>query len=275
MESGKRPKALITGASSGIGRAFAIRFAEKGYDLTLVSRRRKLLEELCAELKESCGINAEYIIAELSDDTEVKKLEKLVKADLRVEVLINNAGYARMSPFLDDSIDAQVDMIKVHDIASVRLVHAALPGMLSKGKGTIINVSSIGAFVVGGSHNMLYYASKLFLVSFTETLHVDFHKKGIKVQALCPGFTVSDFHKRMGYPTDHPVFRTFRMMTSDKVVDISLKDLDRGKIVSIPGINNKINAFFARFMPRRMFYWFIADVFRGMKRRYSEEGKRH
>ncbi len=273
IESGNRPKALITGASSGIGAAFARRFATEGYDLLLVARRKKLLEELCSDLSKNNGIKAEYITAELSDDSDIVKVEKAIKDEPDLEVLVNNAGYGSMIPFQDDDIDSQVNMIKVHDIASMRLVHAALPGMISKRKGTIINVSSAGAFVVGGPHSMIYYASKLFLTSLSETLHVDFRKCGIKVQALCPGLTISDFHKKLGFSPDHPSFKYFKMMTSEQVVEVSLKDLKKGKVICVPGFENKLLVFFARFLPRRIFYWFVTKNMEGMRKRESQ-GKR-
>jgi short-subunit dehydrogenase len=268
-DSQERPAALITGASSGIGAEFARKFASLGYDLILTGRRERLLEGLCVELEEKHRILAGYVIGDLSNDGHVKELVDLISRTRNLQLLVNNAGYTRLEFFHEDDIDAQVDMIKVHDVAAVRLTHAAIPILAKQGfrKSTsassrsgaldypaIINVSSIAAFQIG-ARNLMYDATKGFLLNFSESLHLILRNTGIRVQALCPGFTKTDFHAKLGMHEDHPIFHEHRFMSAAKVVDASLKCLKRGKVICIPGWRNRLITFVTRFAPRRLLYW--------------------
>lgn len=253
----KRPAALITGASSGIGAAFARKLASMGYDLVLTGRREKLLEDLCAKLSTRHGILAGYMIAELADESRLREIEDTIRRMPNLRILINNAGYTRLELFAEDSIDAQVDMIKVHDIAAVRLTHAAIPVLRTHNWGAVINVSSIAAFLIG-ARNLMYDATKGFLLSFSSSLHLELGGTGIRVQALCPGFTRTDFHAKLGYGPEHPIFRQRRFMSADKVVQASLACLERGKVICIPGRRNRRIAFICKRMPRKLFYLLYA-----------------
>jgi short-subunit dehydrogenase len=273
------PAALITGASSGIGAEFAHRFAGMGYDLILTGRREGLLEELCASLEGKHNILAGYVIGDLSKDRHVKELVDLIRRTRNLQVLINNAGYTRLEFFHEDDIDAQVDMIKVHDVAAVRLTHAAIPNLSSRAFGrntcapsrggaldypAIINVSSIAAFQIG-ARNLMYDATKAFLLNFSESLHLILRNTGIRVQALCPGFTKTQFHAKLGMDADHPIFHQYRFMSAKKVVEASLKCLKKDKVICIPGWRNRLITLAVRFAPRRLLYRAYARR-RGLKK---------
>jgi short-subunit dehydrogenase len=255
-----RPVALITGGSSGIGAAFGRRLARNGYDLILVARREGLLRNLCKELSEKHGISAEYLIADLSNPLELQRVEEHLKGISNLEMLINNAGYGRHILFHEDDIDVQEAMLRVHVTASVRLAHAAIPVMLSRGKGAIINVSS-GAGLRPRPRSLMYHATKAFLNNFSESLHLELRNMGIRVQALCPGLTrtdfhmLEDFHMKLDCGDAHPIFKKKKSMSPEEVVKISLKCLKKNKVICNAGLRNKMRRLLIRHMPRRMLYW--------------------
>jgi uncharacterized protein len=234
--------ALITGASSGIGAEFAKRFAAQGFDLILIGRRKNLLEALCKKLNETYKINAEFMLIELSNPDELKKVEEKIKNTENLEILVNNAGFGLAKSYLESEIDDAIKMIEVHNIASVRLIHSALPNMIKNKKGTIINVSSSASFIITPT-DPLYSATKVFLNTFSESLNVSLIGTGVKVQSLCPGFTKTDFHEKLGYDKNDPFFKKF--YSSEFVVECSLKDLKKNKVLSIPGFKYKL----LRFVP--------------------------
>ena len=246
--------ACITGASSGIGEAFARRLAADGYNLLLHGRRKELLAALCDSLRQQFGVSVEYLLAELSQPEELHLLEERLRRTPDLALLVNNAGYSTIRHFEEEEIDGQEAMISAHVTATVRLTHAALGGMLARGAGAIINVSSVAGFL-NGPGSVTYCATKAYLTSFTESLHLEVGAHGIRLQALCPGFTRSDFHSRLGYDTSGDFFKRF--MSAEEVVDISLRDLKRGKIVSIPGLRYKMAAFLPHLLPRRLYYWIV------------------
>ena len=246
--------ACITGASSGIGEAFARRLAADGYSLLLHGRREQRLSALCDSLRQQFGIRAEHLLAELSRPDELRAFEDRLKRTPDLTVLVNNAGYATIRPFSEEEIDGQEALIHTHVTATVRLTHAALSGMLARRTGTIVNVSSVAGFL-NGPGSVTYCATKAYLISFTETLHLEVGGRGIRLQVLCPGFTRSDFHSRLGHDTSGDFFKRF--MSAEEVVEISLRDLRRGKIVSIPGLQYKVAAFLPRLLPRRLYYWIV------------------
>lgn len=255
--------ALITGASSGIGAAFARRLAREGYDLLLHGRREELLAGLCSELRAAHRISADYILAELTRQDDLARVEERLVATPALKLLVNNAGMGTVKFFHEEEVDQQVDLVLVHVLATMRLTHAAIRHMLVRGGGAIINVSSVAAFLVTPG-NATYCASKLFLNSFTESLDLEMRDRGIRLQALCPGFTTTDFHGRIGM-TIHPSLRR-HFMAPEPVVERSLRDLARGKVVSIPGVRNRLAAFVARSLPRPLWYALV--------RRFSMKGRR-
>jgi hypothetical protein len=255
--SPKHGTALITGASSGIGAAFARRLAPEGYDLILHGRREELLRLLREELVREHGIRAEVICAELSRPDDLRTLEDTIRSTPDLSILINNAGYTTLKLFHEEEIEGQEALIRVHVIAPIRLTHAAIPVMRTRGEGAIINVSSIAGFLIG-SGSATYCATKAYLINFTETLHLELRGTGIRVQALCPGFTVSNFHRKLGYDTKNEAFRSF--MPAEDVVAISLRDLRRGKVVSIPGLRYKVVGAVSRLIPKPWFYALVQNV---------------
>jgi len=259
--------ACITGASSGIGEAFARRYAAKGYALLLHGRRKENLERLCQELKSRYGITAEYLLAELSHPDGVHILEERLRSIPDLAVLVNNAGFGLRDSFTRESIGVQERMIHTHISATVRLTHAVLPGMRQRGAGTIINVSSIAGFLVGPK-SATYCATKAYITSFTESLHLELVGSGIRIQSLCPGYTRSDFHSRMGLDTSGDSFRHF--MTADDVVERSLKALEKGKVVCIPGVRYMMIALAARLIPRTLYYWLAGRTQGTRLRKISE-----
>ncbi len=243
--------ALVTGASSGIGAAFARHLAGEGYDLILHGRREDALRRLGDELAAVHGVSSQVVLAELSDPEGVARLETRIAATPALSMLVNNAGYTTVLDFEQEDRDEQERLVRVHVVAPLRLMHAAIPVMRARGGGSIINVSSVAGFLVGPG-SATYCATKACLTNLTETLHIELRGSGIRLQALCPGFTVTDFHRRAGFDTGGEFFRGF--MNVDDVVGISLKDLKRGKVVSVPGARYRVVAVLSRWVPRWLMY---------------------
>jgi hypothetical protein len=248
--------AVITGASSGIGAAFARELAREGYALILHGRREHLLSSLCTELRETCGVHAEYLLAELSEEEDLRRLESKIRETPTLDILINNAGYSTLRHFDQEDIEDQERLVRVHVIATMRLAHAAIPVMHRRGGGSIINVSSVAGFMFGAG-SVTYCATKAYLVTFTEGLHQEVRGMGIRVQALCPGWTRTDFHARTGEDTSASA-RLF--MSPEAVVSASLKGLRRGQVVCIPGIVYKASVLAFRLLPRPILYRVVAAV---------------
>jgi len=255
--------AFITGASSGIGAAFARRLAGLGYDIIAHGRREELLRFLCSELRDRYKVGAVYVVAELSDQEQLATLERTIRDTPDLAFLVNNAGHGSIQSFHEESVSSQDGMVRTHVNATVRMTHAAIPVMLKRGGGAIINVSSVAGFFVSPG-STIYCATKAFLNTFTESLSLELRGTGIRVQALCPGFTTSDFHKRLGYDTAHPTFQGF--MSADRVVDASLKALRRRKVICIPGVQYAWAVIAARWLPRRILYAIV--LFRQKVRRH-------
>lgn len=254
-----RPTALVTGGTSGIGSEFARAFAARGYDLILTGRRHEILERLCVELEQTHGIRVGYVTGDLAETSHVNEITGIINRTPGLEILVNNAGYTRLEFYHKDDVEDQVNMLKVHDEAAVRLTHAAIPVLDRNAGGSlgfpaIINVSSIAAFQIG-ARNLMYDATKAFLLNFSESLHLILHATPVRVQALCPGFTRTDFHMKLGMGGDHPLFKKHKFMSARQVVDASLRCLVRDRVVCLPGWRNKINAFLSRLAPRRLLYY--------------------
>ncbi|MEI8054815.1 MAG: SDR family NAD(P)-dependent oxidoreductase [bacterium] len=230
----QRQIALITGATSGIGAAFARNFASKNYDLIITGRRVNKIKALAQELQAKYNINVEVIIIELTNACDLALLIQKVKEQKNLSVLVNNAGFGSRNNFNASDITVWGNMLKVHAEAVMQLTHAALPNMLAKNSGTIINVSSILAFFPYRKHAM-YTATKAFINLFTKTIAKELKNTGIRVQALCPGLTATDFHMQMG--VSHGFIKP---MQPDVVVAKSLKHLKKNKTVCIPGFLNKL-----------------------------------
>lgn len=242
VKTNKEKVALITGASSGLGEAFARKLASQGYNLVLVARREERLSALSNELQTNHPVKVEIIVADLTRDSDIERVETKISTMENVDVLINNAGFATTGTFADVDLHGQLGMVALHIIAPTRLTRAALTRM-QKG-GIIINVASLGAFVTV-PENVTYCATKAYLVVFSETLQLEVKEKGIRVQALCPGFTRTEFHGKMiGF--NPSVIPKFLWMTPDDVAKESLNAVEKGKVLCIPGLKNRIIYLLAR-----------------------------
>ncbi|MBU6997050.1 MAG: SDR family oxidoreductase [Theionarchaea archaeon] len=242
MNPSRDKVALITGASSGLGEAYARKLASQGYDLVLVARREERLSALSSELQADYPITAEVLVADLTRERDIKRVETTISDLDHIDILINNAGFGTTGTFAEVDLKGQLGMITLYVVAPTRLIRAALHKM-EKG-GSIINVASLGAFIkVPG--NVTYCAAKSYLVVFSETLQIELKEKGIRVQALCPGFARTEFHGKMG-GFDSSVVPKVLWMNPEDVVKESLKALEKGKVVCIPGLRNRIVFILAR-----------------------------
>ncbi len=257
---GRQPSvALITGASSGIGAAFARRLARSGYHLVLVARRRARLEALADALNQEYGITGQVVVADLAEPADIAHVAG-VAADLseagQLDVLINNAGFGTVGHYADLPLQSQIAMLNVHVTAALHLIKAALPGMLRRGRGGIINVASIaGWYPLPG--NATYSATKRFLINFSESLQAELIGSGVHVQALCPGFTYSEFHDAEGYRASG--FRRERLpkfvwQTAEQVAEASLNALGR-EVVCVPGLHNRALVATQTVVPRTILRW--------------------
>ena len=239
--------ALITGASAGLGAEFARQLAAQGTNLVLVARNRARLEEAAAGLERRYGITAEVLPADLTDDAGVAAVvARLADPERPVGILVNNAGIGLLHNFEDNRISEEKKHLKLHGETAMVLTHAALKGMLERRSGRIINVASIAAFLPRGT----YSAAKAWLVSFSRWANLAYRKQGIKVTAVCPGFTHTEFHDRMGM--DKSVAPSWAWLHADRVVREGLADNERGRPVSIPSKRYKLVAAVARVAPAKL-----------------------
>ncbi|MFJ8309114.1 MULTISPECIES: SDR family NAD(P)-dependent oxidoreductase [unclassified Streptomyces] len=221
--------ALITGATAGIGAAFARRLAADGHDLVLVARDTKRLREQATELHDRHGIEAEVLTADLSTEDGIAAVEaRLSQPRQPVDLLVNNAGFGNKGSYLDVSMADELTMVKVHIEAVLRLTSAAAASMRERGRGGVVNVASVAAFVPRGT----YGASKAWVVQFTQGAARDLAGSGVRLMALCPGFVRTEFHQRAGMGTDN--IPGWLWLDADKLVAAALSDLARGKSLSIP-----------------------------------------
>ncbi|OAR24391.1 short-chain dehydrogenase [Streptomyces sp. ERV7] len=221
--------ALITGATAGIGAAFARRLARDGHDLVLVARDTKRLREQATELHDRHGVEVEVLAADLSEEDGIASVEaRLAEPRKPIDLLVNNAGFANKGRYLDVSMADELKMLKVHIEAVLRLTSAATEGMRERGRGGVVNVASVAAFVPRGT----YGASKAWIVQFTQGAARDLAGSGVRLMALCPGFVRTEFHQRAGMGTDN--IPGWMWLDADKLVAAALSDLARGKSLSIP-----------------------------------------
>jgi len=240
--------AIITGATSGIGKAFAQQFAENGFNLVITGRRPEELTNVAQKLSTAYNIIVSTFIGDLKDPRIRLNLCKLIKETENVDVLVNNAGFGIDRPFYGTSITDISSMISTHIVATTEITHAVLPEMIRKRKGTIINVSSLGAFIPGLTRSM-YLATKSFVHYFTESLSMEVRQFGIKVQSLCPGMTSSDFHRNHNNTELEKKFELIKFMSPKEVVDQSMRALKKGRVLCIPGVLNKMFFVIAKSLP--------------------------
>ncbi len=244
-----RSLALITGASSGLGATFARALAARGYDLLLVARRKERLDALATELAASHGVRAEVLVADLIDAADLSRVEERIAATPELELLVNNAGFGTRGYFWESMAD-QDSMHRLHVMATMRLAQAALAAMTVRGHGAVINVSSVAGFINTGHTS--YHSTKAWMNAFTEGLHLELKAAGsaVKVQALCPGFTITEFHDTMG--ADRKEVPQWLWMQADDVVRASLEGLDRGTLFVVPGWIYKVLVRLVPRLPRRL-----------------------
>lgn len=222
------PIALVTGATAGIGAAFTKALAAKGFDLVVVARDEARLRAL------DLPTSVEVLPADLADDSGCRRVEERCAAG--VDLLVNNAGVGTRGAFDSVAIEHEEQLLRVNIRAVLRLTHAALPPMLARRAGAIVNVSSVAGFAPG-ARGATYSASKAWVTNFSESLHLQYGDHGVKVLALCPGFTRTEFHERAEMDVSGIPERLW--LDADRVVSDCLSDLDRGKAVSVPGLQYK------------------------------------
>ncbi|MGF9754457.1 SDR family oxidoreductase [Microvirga sp. 0TCS3.31] len=236
---------LITGATAGIGHEFAVQLAARGDDLVLVARDSARLEEVAEELRRTHQVEVEVLVADLTDREQLAAVEaRLADHDRPVDLLVNNAGFGLKKRFLDNTADDEAAMLEVLVTAVLRLSHAALGAMAERGHGGIINVSSVAAFLPRGT----YSASKAWVNSFSEWAHLEYRSRGVKVMALCPGFTKTEFHERMEVKRGEG----FMWLDADFLVRTSLEDFEKGRAYSIPGMQYKAIRVLTTAIPNRV-----------------------
>ncbi|MDR5755017.1 MULTISPECIES: SDR family oxidoreductase [unclassified Caballeronia] len=227
--------ALVTGASTGIGAVYAERLAERGYDLILVARSRDRLLSLAERIANETGRSVEIIDADLNDPTSRATVEAKLTEDASITLLVNNAGVGTHTPLLDSDVDAMTRMIDLNVTALTRLTYAAVPGFVSRGKGAIINISSVVG-IAPERLNGVYGGTKAFVLAFSQSLHHELASKGVKVQAVLPGATATDFWETGGLPLENldPAI----VMSAGDMVDAALSGFDRNELVTIPALHD-------------------------------------
>ncbi|MGH3445165.1 MAG: SDR family NAD(P)-dependent oxidoreductase [Nocardioidaceae bacterium] len=236
--------AVVTGPTSGIGLRFAHRLAARGFGLVLVARREQPLTALADELTGEYGVPVEVLAADLTDRADLARVEaRVADASRPVDLLVNNAGFGLKRPFLDNDVEDEQAMLDVLVVAVLRLTHAALGPMLARGSGAVINVSSVAGYLPRGS----YSAAKAYVTALSQWADLTYRDRGVRVMALLPGFTKTDFHGRMDVA--HGSAPGWMWLDADRLVADALADLDRGRTISVPSRRYKVLAALARATP--------------------------
>lgn len=261
--------ALITGATAGIGRSFAEELARTGHDLVLVARDAARLESVAADLATSYGVACEVLVADLSDRAQLQTVADRLAAegDRAVDLLVNNAGFGLKTTFLQSDVADEERQLEVLCRAVLVLSHAAGNAMLARGQGRIINVSSVASFVTMGS----YSACKAWVTTFSQSLANDLAGSGVSVTALCPGYTRTEFHQRMGASMRSipgPLW-----LDADALVRSALADADAGRVISTPGALYKATELVTGVLPRGAVRW-VSGRLAGEKGRMAERNGR-
>lgn len=248
MEDGKKKTALITGASSGLGAEFAKLFAHDGHDVVLVARRRDKLDEVAAELAKAHGIKATAFAADLSDPGAPRALfDRVAAAGLDIEFLVNNAGYGMTHAFVDGDFARELDMIQVNVTALTHLTRLFLPAMVARKSGRVLNLGSLAGFVPG-PFMATYYASKAFVISFTEALAYELRGSGVTATVLCPGATATEFAAVAG--NDKSALFKSGVADAASVARHGYRAMLAGKVVVVHGVRNKLTVQATRVSPR-------------------------
>lgn len=252
--------AVITGGTSGIGSAFAMELAARGFDLLITGRDKTLLSFLKKSIEEKYKVDVRAAAAELTDEKAVEHLAKLISKE-SVSLLVNNAGFGIAQRFDKAPLTAQKNMIAVHVWVTTRLCHAVIPGMIRRKRGAIINVSSLGAFFPA-PHTAVYNATKSYVNIFSQSLHLELKKHRIKVLSLCPGLTKTNFFKRSSSPikTGKRPSRFAGWQEANDVVQEALRALKKNKPMHISGWRNRMLYGLSKLMPRAWLYNLLANM---------------
>lgn len=229
----KAGTAVITGASSGIGAVYADRLARRGYDLVLVARNETRLEALASKLERETGRSVRAMAADLGSSAGLAKVETLLKEDASITTLVNNAGVGATAPLLQSDVDKMSEMVSLNVTALMRLTFAAVPGLVARGHGDVINISSIVG-VAPELLNGVYGGTKAFVLAFTQSLKNELKGTGVRVQAVLPGATATEFWDVAGKPVSN--LPKGIVMTAEDMVDAALVGLDVGELVTIPSL---------------------------------------
>ena len=235
--SSSRRLALVTGASAGIGRAYAERLASDGYDLVVVARRKERLAELKHQLESTHGVSVQPLVADLSTESGQRAVDA-VAIQPRLEVVVDSAALAYYMPFLELPPDKAVELVNLNVLAPVRMIHAALPGMVKRGKGAVVSFSSLLAYSATSENPQMpkravYSGSKAFLLAFFQLLAVELRDTGVKVQIVCPGVVKTEFHTRQNMDMS-----ARPRLEPEEVVNASMVGLERGEVVCIPTLED-------------------------------------
>jgi len=225
--------ALVTGASSGIGAIYADRLARRGYDLIIVARNRTRLDALAKQLSDTTGQAVEVLTADLANKEELNQIETVLRTDASVTMVVNNAGFGTFAPLLESDVDKMTSMIDLNVTALTRLTYAAVPAMVARGRGALINISSIVS-LSPETLNGVYGGTKAFVHAFSTSLNHELKNKGIRVQAVLPGATATEFWDLGGLPLEH--LPTEIVMRAEDMVDAALAGFDQGETVTIPAL---------------------------------------
>jgi hypothetical protein len=228
--------ALITGASSGIGAVYADRLARRGYDLILVARNTDRLTALARRITDQTGRSVETVTADLTDKSDLARVEQTLRTDASITLLVNNAGAGATAPLLESNADRMEAMVTLNVTAPMRLAYAAAPAFVARGAGTIINIASVVA-ITPELLNGVYGATKAFLLAFSQSLQHELAAKGVRIQAVLPGATATDFWELSGLPVSNLPQEI--VMTTEDLVDAALAGLDQGEVVTIPPLADK------------------------------------
>lgn len=233
MEQHSNGLAVITGASSGIGAIYASRLAQRGYDLLLVARRQERMADLAKKLESDTGSKVETLAADLTDSSDLARLEQILREDARVTLLVNNAGIGATKPLLNSDVADMRLMITLNVETLTRLTYAAVPAFVKRGSGTIINIASIVA-IAPEILNGVYGGTKAFVLAFSQSLRHELANTGVKVQVVLPGATATDFWNIAGRPVEQLPKEI--IMSAENMVDAALAAFDQGEFVTIPAL---------------------------------------
>lgn len=257
--AGTRPLALVTGASAGLGLAFAEAYAARGHDLALVARRADRLQALAHRLSAAHGIEALVIPQDLSVyEAHIPVLDAVEAAGRHVDVLVNNAGFGIPQSFDAVPWARQRDFLMTLVVTVCGLAHGVIPGMAARGRGSILNIASLAAFSPGVAGNSLYPGAKSLVLKLSQALDAEYRAQGLKITAVCPGFTTTEFASQAGIQAIVDQEPRLLSQTAEQVVRAALAGHNKGKVVVVPGLHNQIAAFLLRRLPEGLVRAIIA-----------------